>query len=192
MSIGWVLHRDWVGVDQAFANELQGVLAVHRPAPGSTLVLVARSVRHAPEFVLRVVGHPVVVITESYDGNDGAIDTSGTSGKAGSAGSPGSALSLYALAATNVRLIARGGSGGSGGSGRTEGNGGTGALVTFRALAPTGIQAEPELSGKGGSAAAGGAAGATVAPARLWYTRSAQWRSDVEAVLGTHIADVAA
>jgi hypothetical protein len=191
MSIGWVLHRDWILVDQAFADELQGVLAFHRPAPGSTLVLVARSVRHAPEFVLRVVGHPVVVITESYDGNDGAIDTSGT-GAARAAGGPGWALSLYTLAATNVRLIARGGPGGVSAPGSTGADGGDGALVTFRALAPTGIRAEPELSGKGGSAAVGGAAGATVAPARLWYTRSAQWRSDVEAVLGTHVADVAA
>ena len=81
MSIGWVLHRDWIVVDQAFADELNGVLAFQRPPVGSTFVLVARSVRHAPEFVLRVVGHPVVVITESYDGNDGAIDTSGTPGR---------------------------------------------------------------------------------------------------------------
>lgn len=182
MSIGWVLHRDWIGVDQAFADELHGVLAFHRPAADSTLVLVARSVRHAPEFVLRVVGHPFVVITESYDGNDGAIDTSGTNGKAGSAGSPGSALSLYALAATNVRLVARGGAGGPAGAGRTATNGGAGALVTFRALAPTGIQAPPELSGRGGT---GAPAGATIAPSLSWYTQSAQWRSDVEAILGT-------
>jgi hypothetical protein len=180
MSIGWVLHRDWVVVDQAFADELNGVLAFQGPPDGSTIVLVARSVRHAPEFVLRVVGHPVVVITESYDGNDGAIDTSGTAGRAGSPGCPASALSLYTLAATNVRLIARGGSGTpTDGCGQTDG--GAGALVTFRALAPTGIQALPELCGKGGS---GATAGATVAASVSWYAGSAQWRSDVEAILG--------
>ncbi|HEX5336178.1 MAG TPA: hypothetical protein VFW55_09870 [Propionicimonas sp.] len=182
MSIGWVLHRDWIVVDQAFADELNGVLAFQRPPADSTLVLVARSVRHAPEFVLRVIGHPVVVITESYDGNDGAIDTSGTPGMAGSPGRPASALSLYALAATNVRLIARGGSAGPASDGRPQGRGGAGALVTFRALAPTGIQAPPELCGKGGS---GATSGATTAPSISWYTGSAQWRSDVEAVLGT-------
>ncbi len=181
MSIGWVLHRDWVVVDQSFADELNGVLAFQRPPADSTIVLVARSVRHAPEFVLRVVGHPVVVITESYDGNDGAIDTSGTAGTPGAPGRPASALSLYALGATNVRLIARGGSGNppSDGCGGTDG--GAGALVTFRALARTGIQAPPELCGKGGS---GATAGATVAASVSWYARSGQWRSDVEAVLG--------
>jgi hypothetical protein len=183
MSTGWVLHRDWVVIDQAFADELNGVLAFQRPPAGSTLVLIARSVRHAPEFVLRVVGHPVVVITESYDGNDGAIDTSGAAGGPGAPGRPASALSLYSLAATNVRLIARGGSAtpaSDGGGGRADG--GAGALVTFRALAPTGIQARPELCGNGG---AGVPAGATVAASVSWYTGSAQWRSDVEAVLGT-------
>jgi hypothetical protein len=189
MSIGWVLHRDWVVVDQAFADELNGALAFLRPPAGSTLVLVARSVRHAPEFVLRVVGHPVVVITESYDGNDGAIDTSGTQGSAGSAGRPASALSLYALAATNVRLIARGGSGSPAATGRALGHGGSGALITFRALAPTGIQAPPELCGKGGS---GATSGATVAASVSWYTRSAQWRSDVESILGTSLVARAA
>lgn len=183
MSIGWVLHRDWVTVDQVFADELHGVLASHRAAPGSDLVLVARSVRHAPEFVLRVVGHPLVVITESYDGNDGAIDTSGITDRTG-AGSPACALSLYALSATNVRLIARGGSGTVGGSG---------ALVTFRALAPTGIKARPELLGRcGATAAPGGSAAATVSPSLAWYTRSAQWRADVDALLGTQVAGIAA
>jgi hypothetical protein len=182
MSIGWVLHRDWVVVDPVFADELNGALAFHRPPAGSTLVLVARSVRHAPEFVLRVVGHPLVVITESYDGNDGAIDTSGTAGSAGSPGRPASALSLYALAATNVRLIARGGSGTPASGGGGQADGGAGALVTFRALAPTGIKAPPELCGKGGS---GTRAGATVAASVSWYTGSAQWRSDVELVLGS-------
>ena len=65
---------------------------------------------------------------------------------------------------------------------RGQADGGAGALVTFRALAPTGIQAPPELCGKGG---AGATAGATVAASVSWYTGSAQWRSDVEAVLGT-------
>ncbi len=189
MSIGWVLHRDWVVVDQAFADELSGVLAFQRPPAGSTLVLVARSVRHAPEFVLRVVGHRVVVITESYDGNDGAIDTSGTIGMAGAPGRPASALSLYALAATNVRLIARGGSGAPASAGRAQGRGGNGAAVTFRALAPTGIQAPPELCGKGGPGAIPGAA---VTPSVAWYTGSAQWRSDVEVVLGTPLVARAA
>lgn len=189
MSIGWVLHRDWIVVDQAFADELQGVLAFHRPAPGSTLVLVARSVRHAPEFVLRVVGHPVVIITESYDGNDGAIDTSGLPGEAGVAGGPAAALALYALAATNVRLIARGGPGGPAGVGRASGHGGAGALVTFRALAPTGIQARPELSGRGGT---GSTAGASIAPELTWYSQSAQWRSDVDSILGARVVAHAA
>ncbi len=189
MSIGWVLHRDWMVVDRAFADELTGVLAFDRPAPGSTLVIVARSVRHSPEFVLRVVGHPVVVITESYDGNDGGIDTSGLSGAAGAVGSPASALSLYALAATNVRLVARGGSGGPAGTGTTGGDGGSGALVTFRALAPTGIQAGPELSGRGG---AGHTRGASIVPVLSWYTQGAQWRSDIDAVLGTRVVAHAA
>ena len=183
MSIGWILHREWVVIDQAFADELSGVLAFHRPATGSTLVLVARSVRHAPEFVLRVVGHPVVVITESYDGNDGAIDTSGTAGAAGVPGGPASALSLYALAATNVRLVARGGSGGTGG------DGGAGALVTFRALAPRGIIAHPELSGRGGI---GSTVGATIAPSVSWYSGRTQWRSDADAVLDVGIVARAA
>ncbi len=181
MSIGWVLRREWIVVNQAFADELSGVLAFHRPAPGSTLVLVARSVRHAPEFVLRVVGHPLAVITESYDGNDGAIDTGGIPGPVGVPGGPASALSLYALAATNVRLSARGGPGGAAAATGTSGGGGPGALVTFRALAPTCIQALPELSGRGG---AGATAGATILPALSWYTHSAQWRTDVDAVLG--------
>ncbi|HEY3340043.1 MAG TPA: hypothetical protein VGK18_16205 [Propionicimonas sp.] len=178
MSIGWILHRDWIAVDQAFADELQGVLAFHRPAPGSTLVLVGRAVRHAPEFVLRVVGHPVVLIAESYDGNDGAIDTSGT---IGAVGGDASALSLYALSATNVRLIARGGT-------STRGRGGAGGLITFRSLAPSGIQARPELSGKGG---AGATPGASIAPTLSWYTRSAQWRADIDAVLGSRVAHAA-
>jgi len=177
MSIGWVLHRDWVVVDQAFADELNGVLAFQRPPAGSTLVLVARSVRHASEFVLRVVGHPVVVITESYDGNGGAP------------GRPASELSLYALAATNVKLVARGGAGTPGSSSRGLSDGGAGALITFRALAPTGIQAPPELCGKGGS---GATPGATVAASVSWYTGSAQWRSDVESVLGTSLVARAA
>jgi len=189
MSIGWVLHRDWVVVDQAFADELNGVLAFQRPPAGSTLVLVARSVRHASEFVLRVVGHPVVVITESYDGNGGAIDTSGTAGAPGSPGRPASELSLYALAATNVKLVARGGAGTPGSSSRGLSDGGAGALITFRALAPTGIQAPPELCGKGGS---GATPGATVAASVSWYTGSAQWRSDVESVLGTSLVARAA
>jgi hypothetical protein len=189
MSIGWVLHRDWVVVDRGFADELEGVLAFQRPPAGSTLVLVARSVRHAPEFVLRVVGHPVVVITESYDGNDGAIDTSGTTGSPGSPGRPASAVSLYALAATNVRLIARGGSGTPAPAGRGQADGGAGALVTFRALAPAGIKAPPELCGKGGS---GATSGASVAASVSWYTGSAEWRSDVEAILGTRLAARAA
>jgi hypothetical protein len=184
MSIGWVLHRDWIVVDQAFADELHGVLAFHRPPADSTLVLVARSVRHAPEFVLRVIGHPLVVITESYDGNDGAIDTSGLPCAAGAPGGcPGSALSLFALAATNVRLIARGGDGGA------RGRGGSGGMVTFRALAPTGIQARPELSGRGG---AGLTAGASIVPALSWYTGSAEWRADRDAVLGTDVVSHAA
>jgi hypothetical protein len=189
MSIGWVLHRDWIVVDRAFADELNGVLAFHRPPAGSTLVLVARSVRHAPGFVLRVVGHPVIVITESYDANDGAIDTSGTGGQAGSPGRAASALSLYALAATNVKLIARGGSGAPASPGHGQGHGGAGALVTFRALAQTGIQASPELSGKGGS---GATPGATIPASVSWYTESAQWRSDIEAVLGTRLVARAA
>lgn len=176
MSIGWVLHRDWVVVDQSFADELDAMLARSRPAAGSAVVIVARSVRHAPEFVLRVVGHPVVVIAESYDGNDGAIDTSGTDG------TPASALSLFALAATNVRLLARGGAG-------TDGcNGGAGALVTFRAFAPTGINAPPELSGRGGTPGVGGTAGAAVTPSLSWYGRGAEWRCDVDAILGSGVA----
>ena len=176
MSIGWVLHRDWVLIDQSFADELDAMLARTRSAAGSAVAIVARSVRHTAEFVLRVVGHPVVVIAESYDGNDGAIDTSGTEG------APASALSLYALAATNVKLLARGGAGTAGG------NGGAGALVTFRALAPTGIKAPPELSGRGGAPGVGGTAGAAVTPSLSWYSRGAEWRCDVDAILGPQVA----
>jgi len=88
-----------------------------------------------------------------------------------------------------VRLIARGGSGAPASEGRAQGQGGAGALVTFRALAPTGIQAPPELCGKGGS---GEPSGASVTASLSWYCGSAQWRSDVAAVLGTRIVARAA
>ena len=89
MTIHWAMYRDTLVVDEALHQELLAEIEHHELATGTTMLLAARVVRHAKGYVLRLVGHPLVVVAERYDGNGGGIDTGGELGAAGAKGEPG-------------------------------------------------------------------------------------------------------
>jgi hypothetical protein len=147
----WSYIRDTIIVNSDLSTEISSEIEYRKIKPGSTLLLMARSIKHARNYVLKLEGFSLILLAECYDSNGGAVDTSGSpgkdgadgahgenraiganirtggqggDGKAGNPGNPASPLTLVAAEITEARLIARGGVGGKGGSG---GAGGVGA-----------------------------------------------------------------
>jgi len=171
-----VYVRDEIVVDEAFVKRVQAIAAGF--AKGTTLKLAARKIKHEQGVVLRVEGYPLMIAADSYDGNGGAIDTSGSAGAAGKSGfkgSPGKALAnstpggtgghgkngdpgtsaspltLVAYSVHDLRLIAEGGAGGHGGSG---GEGGDGAEAIYGK-----VDRDGSKGGSGGDGGDGGVGG---------------------------------
>ena len=76
-----VYVRDAIIVDEAFVKRLQAIAAGF--AKGTTLKLAARTIEHKQGLVLKIEGYPLVIAADVYEGNGGAIDTSGSNGAAG-------------------------------------------------------------------------------------------------------------
>src|SRR4051812_49043504 len=89
MHIDWLYVRDAIVVNDAFTEEIRRELAFRGLGPGTTLAVVAREIRHAPGYVLRLSGHPLIVVADTLDTAGGAIDVSGDAGTDGQHGGAG-------------------------------------------------------------------------------------------------------
>jgi hypothetical protein len=178
-DLSWSRFRDLIVIDAKLQKKINDEILA-----SSTVRLVARVIRHAPGFVLRLPGHNVHVVAGEYDANGGAIDVSAPDGPAGHAGTTGSlgyasaggvsrpggpggaghpggpggsapGIKLICEHLHSARLLANGGAGGKGGAGGAGGAGGDG-----RAANKTGIdRVEGTDGGRGGAGSSGGAGG---------------------------------
>lgn len=108
--------RDAILIDGNFVSELQAQLAARKVAAGATILIAARTIRHAPAFALRLDSYSLVVAADEYDPAGGTIDVSGRAGSAGAPGSQGAAGSVSATG-TNDKPGGNGGNGAIGGAG---------------------------------------------------------------------------
>lgn len=176
-----VYVRDTIVVNDAFRQTLLDEIAHHKFEPGTTLTVAARKIRHVHAYELRLEGYPLVMVADTYEGNGGAIDTSGGpgangatgatgtkgvssannpkpggpggDGSAGGQGKPASSITLIARSISNLRLIAQGGAGGKGGAGGTGGEGAKQKIIN-KPGDPSTI--DGTLGGKGGNGNNGG------------------------------------
>jgi hypothetical protein len=180
--VTWIYIRDRIVINEDLAKEIDDEIAYRKLKKGSTLLLAARRIDHTKDYVLRLEGFNLILVAESYDGNGGAIDTSGSPGANGTAGAAGkskiigspvkagdpgqngtpggpgpsaSSITLIAAKISEAHLIARGGNGGAGGAGGKGGNGAPGKAGVPNKF-PT---VTPGPGGHGGNGANGGAGG---------------------------------
>ena len=149
MSMDWTFLRDKVVIDQAFRAELLAEIRFRGLPLGSRLLVAARDVIHAPNYVLRLEGYHLSIFADRYDAAGGGIDLSGSDGAPGSRGSQGAEGYASAGGANNKP----GGAGGRGGNGLKGANG-----TTLTIAAAT--IGSARLSSRGGSGGAGGQGGA--------------------------------
>ncbi|WP_441248003.1 tetratricopeptide repeat protein [Kitasatospora sp. McL0602] len=195
IPVDWIYLRDTIRVNDALLQEIRAEVTVRRLAPTATLALVAREIVHDPGFVLTgLLGHPLVLVAETYRGNNGAVDASapvggtgfrgdagaagqGQSGQSGGAGrhggdgDPGSAASTVTVLAhriSDLTIAARGGRGGRGGAG---GSGGHGYDAARGPNKPGEDRPEPGQGGPGGP----GGNGAVGGPAALIIVDTTAW-----------------
>jgi hypothetical protein len=196
----WSYIRDTIVVNSDLSTEINAEIDYRKIKPGSTLLLIARSIEHAQNYVLKMEGFHLILLAESYDSKGGAIDTSGSpgkdgiagahgenrgvganvrvggrggDGKTGSPGKPASSLTLIAAKITQARLIAQGGAGGKGGAGGAGGGGAPGHAGhpgKFEAI-------EPGKSGNGGNGGNGanGGSGAQILVRYVTVDKALQW-----------------
>jgi len=118
MCANWIYVRDQIVIDPTLKQRLDLTYPV-----GTTLVLAARSITHAPNYHLQLPGSTVIVLATEYRGNAGSIDVSGTAGprgttgRDGASGATGGTIALFCEHAYGVHLVSNGGLGGVGGAG---------------------------------------------------------------------------
>lgn len=182
-KVKWLLIRDKIKLNDALRKEMMEEIGFLKIASGAPVGLIAREIIHDKSFTLRLDGYPLFLIADVYDGNGGAIDTSGNPGGAGSnggtgktgyasqtkstpggpggpgqpgqSGTPASPITLIAATVRKAKLIARGGPGGKGGTGGTGGSDANGKVSSQGKFDPIeGTDGGP--GGNGGNGAGGG------------------------------------
>lgn len=186
MVISWIYFRDQIIVDENFKNEISAEINFRKLAPGSTLLIGARDIRHTSNYKLRLENYNIVLITDIYNAAGGSIDVSGLSGidgqqgpegelgKAGPAennrpggnggngtngtpGTDGMNVTIFTRQLSDGHFISQGGSGGKGGKGGNGGQGGKGRIGGTRFEVWEGTPGGN--GGNGGTGAAGGNGG---------------------------------
>jgi hypothetical protein len=178
--------RDALVINSNFVSELQTQLAARKVAPGATILIAARTIRHAPSFAFTLDGLNLVVAADEYDPSGGSIDVSGRAGAngavgakgatgavnatgtitkpggnggngvAGGVGAKGNALKIFIRSLSGGAFFARGGKGGNGGNGGNGGDGGVGKRVI---LGPGGGKITEAIGTDGGNGGNGGNGG---------------------------------
>lgn len=190
LPVQWLYVRDAIKVNDQLRQEIEAEIAFRALPPGAVLALVARDITHDQGYVLGLQDHPLLLVAETYNGNGGAIDTSGRPGPGGTPGttgdrgghridgqsggpggpggsdsgpgSPGSPITLLAGQVTGLRLIARGGRGGEGGTGGRGGAGLDGHRPNKSGIDGT-DPGDGGAGGPGGNGSTGGPGAAVVA-----------------------------
>lgn len=143
--------RDEIVINDAFVTKLLAEASRRKLAVGATILLAARTIRHANGFVLRLDTYNLILAADEYDPAGGAIDLTGRPGTPGTQGTRGAAGTVNATGTNNKP----GGKGGIGGSGGAAGPGNT-LQIVCRSLRGAKFSSR---GGAGGAAGAGGAGG---------------------------------
>lgn len=175
-----LIIRDQITINDSFLSFLTGV------APGETVKIVARSIRHDPGYNLELSGRVLSIVASVYSGNGGAILTAGSVGDLGPAGAAGAvgiatstgagnrpggpgqagqngkggtgggSIRILAQSIDGLHIVALGGAGGPGGAGGAGGHGGNGRRIAR----PTDSEIiEGTGGGPGGPGGRGGSGG---------------------------------
>jgi hypothetical protein len=150
--------RDQVTIGPEFLSDLQGEIQASNLAPGSTLLIAARTIKHTSGYVFALKGYNLLLTTDHYDAVDGTLDAGGVDGAVGPAGPPGNP-GENGVESRDGDILNPGKPGGPGGPGGPGLNGTHGNNVTLYCRQRGGLRIVVS-GGSGGAGGAGGTGGA--------------------------------
>ncbi len=154
MAIDWTYFRDQIVINDDLNKEVLAEIAFRNLAPGSTLLLAARDLKHETNYRFRLEGYHIILLADQYDASGGVIDVSGHGGIDGNPGPKG----IPGIATSSGFKNRPGGTGGNGTDG-TSGTNGTNITLFCRQLLNTHLISNGGIGGRGGRGGDGGKGG---------------------------------